>query len=176
MGYVVQARCLDCGYESSNITIGNAKHLVCICRSCRSVVNPERVPFRYTIRPCPNCGTTLGRDDTLDMMNTPVDHEGTVPTKIKCPRCDDGSLAFKTQMHFSRRRQDSAPTVNSTVHGQMRNGRLHIPGMILFGAQPILEGLPDDVGDRTMELLTKDVTQNAEEISSITFSFVRCLE
>ncbi len=177
MGFVVSACCLGCDFESESLTIGDAKHVVCICRSCNSVVNPEIVPFRFELRPCPKCEAPLDVAERLDMLKTVMDHEGTIPSDYDCPRCGPNRLAFKDVIHFSMGRENVAPTAGSRVHGRLRDGSLHVSGMFLpHGVEPKVAGLPPASEGRRMELLTGDVERDEGAIESISFSFVKYLD
>jgi hypothetical protein len=176
MGFVVKPKCLSCNREWPNVTIGDARHFVCICRHCNNIVNPERVGFRRQLRPCPLCGTSLAANDIIDMLNTPIDYAGNAPSGLKCPKCTDGNIAFATVMHFMPRLIDSAPVANELVHGTIRNGKLDVPGMFLFHTIPTLIGAPDASESRLMELKTSKVVRHEESVDIIEFEFIRYVE
>ena len=177
MGYVLQPHCLACERQWPNVTVGNAKNFVFVCVSCNNIVNPTRDGFRYRIRPCPECNAPLAIDDQVDMLEMQVDYAGTTPSGVKCPRCVDGDISFRTKLHFSKALSDRAPKPGEMVHGSLRDGVLKVPGMFLCsGVQPTVKGLPADIGDRLMELRTISVEPNKDEnIGAIEFEFIRIL-
>lgn len=176
MGFTIKPRCLSCNQEWPNALIGTSKHFVCICRRCSNIVNPVRNGFRHELKPCSECGEALIVDDAIDMLNTPIDHAGKLPSGVKCPRCGDGDIAFRTLDHFSLVFNVVAPEPNEFVHGKMIEGKLVIPGMFPFNVVIHLVGAPADIGDRWMELRTGTVVRNGEMIDSIEFAFVRYLD
>lgn len=66
------------------------------------------------------------------------------------------------------------PRTNEIVHGAFENGLLSVPRLIRFDKTSVtIHGLPDDVGEKLMELRTLNVDHIDGEINSIEFEFVR---
>ena len=175
MGFVIEAKCTACDYQS-NLTIGNSRNIVFICSSCKSVVNPERIPFRYDLPPCPQCGARLNGSELVDSRHLPIDPEGKTASNYKCPRCDDGRLAFRNLMHFSMRVQEVCPEPNAIVHGKFSGGKLDLPGMWLRRGTVKVENPPESTSDQPMELLVTNVEKESEVVSRVTLRFVRFLD
>ncbi len=174
MGFLIESKCNACGYGTAGMTIGDAKHVVCICHSCRSLVNPARVPFRYEINPCPKCSAELQLLSQIDVLNIKCHREFKLASNITCPRCDDGRMCFRDIMHFSLAVNNRIPAHNKLVHGVLDQGKLTVPTM-WFRGRSIVSGLPNDSEGRKMELLVKKIDLENVTDPSIEFGFVRFL-
>lgn len=175
MGYALEPKCLECGHTWPSVTVGDAKHFVCVCPSCSNIVNPTRDGFRYAIADCPICGARLDDDLKIDISKTPVDYDGTTGSHVDCPRCENGKLNFRSVMHFSMLRSDLAPDVGEVVNGKIVDDRLRVPGMLLFTATPVYTDVPSDHGGRVMELMTDAVEWDDDSVIAIAFRFMRFL-
>ena len=176
MGYVVQSKCLACGYESEHLTIGDACHQIATCYSCHSIVNPERRLFRLDIPPCPTCGVSLSRDAFINAGHLRVDYRGRTQTEHKCPRCDGGYLVFQSIMHFSSVMQDHCPQKNAYIHGRYRGNELEVPGLWLSRGETFLENPPEQKNDQPMELFVTGVQRDGGHITQLRLRFVRYLD
>jgi len=128
MGFVLQASCSKCKYQSENLTIGDGMHSIFICENCNSVVNSQRMPFRFTWSPCPNCKNILRKSARVDSANLVVSYDEPLESKYQCPRCTEKPLGFKTILHFSRSFDERIPTTGMLVHGRFtKSGELEIP-------------------------------------------------
>ncbi len=174
MGFLIESKCDDCGYATAGMAIGDAKHVVCICHSCRSLVNPARIPFRYEIDPCPTCGAALQLSSQIDVLNIKCHPEFKLESSISCPRCDAGRMCFRDIMHFSLAAINRFPARNKLVHGVLDQGKLIVPTM-WFTGRSIVSGLPSDAEGKKMELLVRKIDLENANDPSIEFGFVRFL-
>jgi len=153
MGYVLHAICPNCSYESGDLRVGDGLHFICACENCKSVVNPQRVRFHFTIPICPNCKVRLAPSGFVNIghqliyARPPVEVEAT----NRCPRCNDAKLTFKEIKHFIPR-LILMPAEGAVVHGQIvESGKLEIPNLSWVDGLH-LEVTPLDAQDRPMEL------------------------
>lgn len=176
MGYVLQARCNDCHYESDKLIVGNSRNFISICSSCRSVVNPERIQFLYDLPNCPQCGVKVRESEIVDSLRARVDFEGKQATTYNCPKCHNGTLAFRKILHFRPQVSDRCPDENETVHGTLSKGRLEIPGLYLHCGKVVFENCPETISDKPMELIVVRVEKEEDVVKKCLVRFVKYLE
>ena len=147
--------------------VGDAKHLVCACSSCRSIVNAMRIPFRFEIEPCPECGAPLGTKSSLDILY--------MSSEIKCPKCSNGRMRFSVGMTMSARIVDRIPDLNTIVHGIFKRGELTVPSM-WFRGRTVVTGMPSDVDGRCMELKVNRIDFRKRSDPHVEFEFLRFVQ
>lgn len=179
MGFVIQAKCAACGYESDTLTIGDGSHFIATCRACHSIVNPERIPFRFDVPPCPECGATLGRSAIINAGALRSNYEGDYITEHHCPRCDDGCLAFQRFMHFKMHVVDRCPNVDDRIHGRVFGDKVDVPGLWLTHGKTIVENVPQGARYQPlqpMDLLVTDVRRDGDDVVELRLRFIRYLD
>lgn len=166
MGMELEPYCSSCNHAWPVASTGDAKSFIGICTKCENVVNVERNGFRRELKPCPMCNESLNASDIVDVFNSKPDQ------KFKCPRCEDEGVTFKTVAWFSVT-EFPTPSKGEIVHATIENGGLEVPGLWLgSGTKIVLHEIPNDVGERTMELETLDILLGEYGIESIEFRFV----
>ena len=153
MGFVLQASCAKCQYQSDKLTIGDGMHYIFICKNCNSVVNAQRFPFRYSLSPCPNCKNLLRQVDWVDGANLVASFNEPIESEYRCPRCKVNRLGFREILHFSRGYDDRIPEKGMLVHGRFtKSGELEIPFLVKPYCVPLLENSTSYSSDKIMEL------------------------
>jgi hypothetical protein len=153
MGFVLQASCTKCEYQSDKLTIGDGMHFIFICKNCNSVVNAQRFPFRYSWSPCPNCKSLLHKVDWLDGANLTASFDEPIESEHQCPRCNGNQLGFREILHFSRSFDDRIPEKGMLVHARFtKPGELEIPFLIKPYCVAHLENSASYISDKIMEL------------------------
>jgi hypothetical protein len=156
MGFVLQASCSKCNYLSDELIIGDGMHFIFICENCNSVVNAQRMPFRYTLSTCPKCKKLLRRSAWVDGLNLVISFDQPIESEYQCPRCNENPLGFKEIAHFGHSMDERIPQVGMLVHGQFKDsGELVIPFLATHYCVVHLEGATDHPPKEIMELRVK---------------------
>ncbi|MBV6399744.1 MAG: hypothetical protein CNIPEHKO_00021 [Anaerolineales bacterium] len=169
MGFVLQASCVKCKYQSDKLVIGDGLHFIFICKNCNSVVNGQRFPFRYSWSPCPNCKNPFRKVDWVDGANLAVSFDEPTESEHQCPRCKANQLGFKAILHFSRSFDDRIPEKGTLVHGHItKSGKLEIPFLNVPFCVPLIEDSTSYASEAMMELrVTGLETEYTDDKSSI---------
>lgn len=172
MGYVLQASCTKCKYQSDQLIIGDGLHLIFICKNCNSVVNAQRFPFRYSWSPCPNCKSLLRKDDWIDSAKLVSSFDRSIESDYQCPRCKENRVGFKGILHFNPSFDDRIPEKGTLVHGRFTiSGELEIPFLGTPFCLPLIENPTSYPSDTILELkvigLEKEYTDDKSSIQRI---------
>ncbi|MFN8414664.1 MAG: hypothetical protein U0Z26_19965, partial [Anaerolineales bacterium] len=169
MGYVLQASCAECKYQSDKLTIGDGLHFIFICKTCNSIVNAQRFPFRYSWSPCPNCKSLLHKVNWIDGTKLVSSFDEPIESDYQCPRCKENRLGFKGILHFSRSFDDRIPQKGMLVHGRFtKSGELEIPFLDMPFCVPLIEDSKSYPLDIIMELrVTGLETEYTDDKSSV---------
>jgi len=191
MGFILKARCPACSYENKSISIGNY-NLIANCTACKSLANPNAVPFRYELPPCDGCGASLNKKDFVSSSSIRCGYEWT-PSELTCPRCEKNVLEFAEVLHFSMMIVDRCPELGAEIHGCYERPRYYpsmvrtreevesgepefnVPGMWIRDGNIEVLDVPAREVDRRMVLRVVGLERDGESVKKLTLRFERWL-
>lgn len=176
MPSTIEAKCVACDYRSDVLLTGNGRNLVAVCRSCRLIVNPERIRFRFTLPTCPICASCIPDEHVINVGMLRTDPQGTIATDYSCPQCNTGHLAFRDLVHFSIAVTDKYPDVGALVHGTYSGHSVQVPGLYLQRGIVRVANLPNDHTHQRMEFVVSRIERDGELVSVLHLQFIRYLD
>ena len=162
--FLVKPHCRSCHWEWPVAIVGDGKHFLFTCASCKNVVGSARVGFKSEYERCAQCFARLTARDAIDISG---------PLTAKCPRCSTGEVVFEDVMHFRIRADDVCPVLGEVVHGMVKGYTLYVPGLYLRCGRISARGIPDGAADIWLELRTTNITSHEDTIDLVEFDYVR---